>query len=246
MILFRCAQKGGIDMENVHMENEEKWNPEEFKQACENIRRICLKKKKVDLPQYEDYDFSNIKEVYAYIAQVILEGKYTDEGVREWSKPRSKGPDRRKTDSYYKKVKKFLYGMEDFPMLEDYNMVKKQYSDFTKQRVFEVHKSIMDYLLYLGDEDVFWKMNNILDENRVALPKEIANVFQSFINQYLEVHLFGERITKKCESEVDISDMKKESLEKEWEDPELRAEFQLRNLYEAVCDKYIKPILREE
>ena len=223
------------------------WNPEVFKQACLNIKYYYLKNGKVDLPQCEDYNFSDISEVYSYIASVILEGGRTGEGVREWTKSRSNGPDRRTTDIFYNKIMNFLYGTKEtqMQMMEDYNMLKTQYSDFTKQRVYEVHKSIMKYLLYIEEEDVFWEMENTLDENRVAIPEEVVNALQSFISQHLEVYLFGKRITKKCVSEIDISDMKKEELE-EWQNPEFKELFQLRNMYEVLCNKYIVPILREE
>ena len=220
------------------------WNSKIFNQACQNIKKYYIKYGHINLENSENYDFSNIQEVYSYIAIEILAGKYTAGGVEGWTKKRSNGPDKRTTMDNYKKMIDFIYGAEKYQILEEQAMSIKQYSDFTKLRVFEVHASLMKYLYYMDDEVIFWDMLEVFEINRAALPEELTHVLDSFITQYLEVYIFGKRLSKKHKAEADISALRKEDL-KEGQNPLFKEEFQLRNLYEAICEKYIMPILKE-
>lgn len=223
----------------------DEWQPESFYRLCYNIKKLCKKKRVTDI---QGYNLTKMKEIYLFIAHVVLEGlEYSDQSVRDWTREGNHGPSIYREDAR-ERMCEFFYGTKKIiDRKENDDNMDKEYSDFVKERVFKVHQAIVNYLSVDEDENEFWKMESVFDVNRVAISDDISVKIESFITQYLEAHLFGRVMRKDREGEVDLSHYRERKL-KEWNNlkdmPDLQEWFQLRNLYDLFAEDYIKLVLQ--
>lgn len=225
------------------------WNKRQFARLCDGMRRTFLKTGNFLDAKENGYDFTIKDDVYLYIADVVLKGcNCESETVRAWTN--KNGPSKNKEGVDIRRIVcDFFYGTyEKIFVKEENENMDKVYSDFVKEKVFTVHQAIVNYLNNEEvDEDEFWELDRILDENRIAIPDGVSIVFESFITQYLEENLFGKVMRKDRDGEIDLSYIKDSKL-KEWPNlkdlPGLEEWFKLRNIYDIIAEQYIKPILQ--
>lgn len=229
------------------------WNAVVFSDDCRKIQMIARNNNEFVFPNSSGYDLTKKLHIYEYIADIVLEGylepdiekRYPlPETVRGWSKPGANGPDKSKP-YIYEKLEKFFYGDLKKLVLEKEICMDKTYSDFIKTRLFDVHLAMHNYLDSGEDEEIFWEMQNVLNRNKVAIPEDIVYIIQSFITQYLEESLFGEVMRTDREGEIAcLKNCKLKEMQNLKDDPYLQHWFQLRNMYDIIAEKYIKPILQ--
>ena len=163
------------------------WNAEAFNTAVEKYQKFCLKNRKDVEKKAKGYRLWETMQIYDYIADVILRGAVVGSTVVGWTKESSNGPTK-----VNGQILEEFFG-QSFTVKEEKgtNNMKANYTNFTKERVYEVHCAVCTYLFERGDEEAFWKMCDVIDKNKVALPSSVYEPVQGFVDQYLEEDLFG-------------------------------------------------------
>lgn len=222
----------------------ENWNAAVFNKTIKKFQKHCLKNRETLHDEFGEYRPWETMQLYDYIAKVVLKDAVVGSTVIGWTKSNSKGPtpvNGQVLEEYFRTS--FTTNEE-----KGNNEMKENYTDFTRERVYEVHKAVNKYLLYRGEEEAFWRMCDVVDNAKVALPKIVYEAVQGFIDQYLEEDLFGAIYSRKERVNFDLKDMELKEVNcpnaKEGED--IYEGFKLRNMYENIADKYLRPILIEE
>jgi len=233
------------------------WKKETYQKAIFDIARNYGKHKNVRKEITDlGYDFNTKKGICLYIADVVLKNYgYSETTVAEWT--RRNGPDNIEA---IERLEEFLgvclieTELNEKPVTnKEETTMMTQYSTFTKEKLFEVHAAIMKYIPQILDdmdseelEMEFYKMDEILQLNRVAIPKEIFNVFDYFLHEYLYCRVFGFNKKKSKEGLIEDFDALDEKIKKE--SPDKHSDFvclffQIKNMYAELASKYMYPIL---
>ena len=220
------------------------WNAKAFKDTLEEFQKSCLKEREDIEKKYKGYRPWETMQLYDFVADVILKKAVVGATVNGWTKEKSKGPTKvigRTLENHFG---------TSFTTKEEKGTteMKINYTEFTKERVFEVHGAVCSYLAERGDEEAFWKMCDIIDKNKVALPKNVYEPIKTFVDQYLEEDLFGKIYSRKECIDFDLKDMVE--TEKECPNPDVGEDhiewFKLHCMYENIAEKYIRPVLIAE
>ena len=220
------------------------WNAKAFNAAVEKYQKFCLKNRKDVEKKAKGYRLWETMQIYDYIADVILKGAVVGSTVVGWTKETSNGPTK-----VNGQILEEFFGASFTTKEEKGNReMKANYTDFIKERVYEVHCAVCAYLDERGEEEAFWKMCDVIDKAKVALPKTVYEAVQGFVDQYLEADLFGAIYSRKERVDFDLKDMVE--TEKECPNPDVGEDhvewFKLHCMYENIAEKYIRPVLIEE
>ena len=120
----------------------------------------------------------------------------------------------------------------------------KTYSDFTKDKIFEVHSAIMNYLRKEENEKKYWKLYDLLKKNKTAIPTDVADVLEAYLNQYLEKSLFGKAFSIDKEVEIEcLKDFKEKDRPNLAANDYIRHWFNLADMYDVIAEEVVKPAL---
>lgn len=266
--------------EEVKMEG---WNNKvfdcELKRFLTNTKKIeeikkDLARKNEKLPREDQkyYQFGTKKAICDYIAKECLNDGTSAETVYGWSR-RKAGPRMKETADLLEAFfgVKTLYEKETEKKEIERRIMR--YSVFIKEKLFEIHKEIYDYINILcenivqdakyeneftnsteceqGDtlnlRSAYSKVYERLQLNKVAIPKEVYDILYWFVDECLDKRWFdGEICEEYPESNlVDLQKLDKRTTRaiENEDNAKIRLLFQIADIYEEVSLKCIQPIL---
>lgn len=118
---------------------------------------------------------------------------------------------------------------------------EKKYSYFVQEKVFMMHTEVLRYFDYLGDEEKYFDMLDVIEQCKVVVPKYVYKIVREFARQFLEIHIYGVSVS---EMENSYFDFGKLSVikEKGCGSETISESEKLRMIYEEIAKEYIRPV----